>query len=110
MMIKIISTVVFTLFCALAAYSTYQLGLGLYGIPLTLFAMAGVMWEVWVQPVRDEAMRQEMLAGIGDWNFKAGKVGNLNDAKDTIDILNARVEYVTEAYAALKAEHNGEEK
>jgi hypothetical protein len=109
-MFKIISTVVFAVFFALAGYSTYQLGLGLYGIPLALLAMASVMWEVWIQPERDEAMRQEMLTGIGDWNFKAGRVGNLNDAKDAIDILNSRVEYVTEAYAALKAEHNGEEK
>lgn len=108
MLFKIISTIAFAVFCILAGYSTYQLGLGLYGIPLTLLAMAGVMWEVWVQPERDEAMRQEMLTGIGDWDYEVGRVSNLTDAKDAVDILKARVDYVTEAYATLKAEQQAE--
>lgn len=106
MAIKIVSTVVFLAFCLMAGNATYELGFGLYGIPLTLLTLAAMMWEVWVQPVRDEAMYQKMIAGLDDWDFKPGKVGNVSDAKETIDILTDRVAYVTDAYAALKAERS----
>ena len=104
MIIKIISTVVFSAFCLLAGHATYQLGFGLYGIPLALLVLAALMWEVWIQPVRDDAAYQELLTGLDDWDFKPTRTGNLADAKETIDILKDRVDYVTSAYAALKAE------
>lgn len=103
-MIRIASTIVFALFCLLAAYSTYQLGLGLYSVPLTVLVFAGLMWEVWIQPARDEAMYQKMIAGLDDWDYKPKKVGNITTAQETIGVLQARVDYVTDAYAALKAE------
>jgi len=105
-MFKIISTVVFFVFCVLAGNATYELGFGLYGIPLALLVLAALMWEVWIQPVRDEVAYQEMLTGLDEWDFKPTRAGNLADAKETIDILTDRVAYVTDAYAALKAEQN----
>lgn len=109
MLLKIVSTIAFAVFCILAGYSTYQLGLGLYGIPLTLLAMAGAMWEVWVQPVRDEARRQAMLAGLDDWDYKPARLGNIADAKEAVADLEDRVRYVTEAYAMLKEEQTTED-
>jgi hypothetical protein len=106
MMLRIISTIAFVVFGLFAGYATYQLGLGLYGIPLALATTAGLMWEIWIQPVRDDAMHKEMLDGLSDWDFKPGKVGNVSDAKETISILQSRVDYVTDAYAALKAEQS----
>lgn len=106
--IQIISTVVFAVFCVLAATSVYNLGLGWYAVPLVALVFAGVMWEVWIQPKRDEAIRKELLTGIGDWDYSV-KINNLSDAKDAVDILETRVEYVTEAYATLKAEQEEKE-
>lgn len=106
MAIKIVSTVIFLAFCLMAGNATYELGFGLYGIPLALLTLAAMMWEVWIQPVRDDAAYQEMLTGLDDWDFKPTRTGNLADAKETIDILTDRVAYVTDAYAALKAERS----
>ena len=103
MIVKIVSTVVFFIFCVFAGHATYELGLGLYGIPLALLAMAAMMWEVWVQPVRDEAFRQELLKGIDEWNFEPS-TSNISDAKETVRVLQDRIDYVTDAYTALKAE------
>ena len=103
-MFKIISTVVFFVFCVLAGNATYELGFGLYGIPLSLLTLAAMMWEVWIQPARDDAAYKELLSGLDEWDFKPTKVNNLSDAKATVDILKDRVDYVTSAYAALKAE------
>ena len=102
--IQIISTVVFAVFCVLAAASVYNLGLGWYTVPLVTLVFAGLMWEVWIQPARDEAMYQKMIAGLDDWDYKPKKVGNITTAQETIGVLQARVDYVTDAYAALKAE------
>ncbi len=109
MAIKIVSTVVFLAFCLMAGNATYELGFGLYGIPLTLLTLAAMMWEVWVQPVRDEAMYQKMIAGLDDWDYKPKKVGNITTAQETIGVLQARVDYVTDAYATLKAEQEEKE-
>lgn len=106
MMLRIISTIAFVVFGLFAGYATYQLGLGLYGIPLALATTAGLMWEIWIQPARDEAIYQKMISGLDDWDYKPSKVGNITTAQETISILQSRVDYVTDAYAALKAEQS----
>ena len=108
-MIKIVSTIVFALFCIFAASAIYQLGLGLYSVPLTVLVFAGLMWEVWIQPARDEAIYQKMISGLDDWDYRPKRVGNITTAQETISTLQTRVDYVTDAYAALKAEREEKE-
>lgn len=102
-MIRILATIVFVVFGVFAGYATYELGFGSYGIPATTFIMAGLLWEVWIQPVRDEVNRTRLLAAIGDWDYGSYTVNNLQDAQDIITALENRLEAVTSEYVGLKA-------
>ena len=101
-MIKIIASVVFILFGFLAAQALNSL-FGHWSVLFALFVTAGLMWEIWGQPIRDEKYRQELLAEIEGLKFvEVSKIHNVTDARDVIDGLQERLECVSSAYVELK--------
>ena len=100
-MLKIVFTVVIVLFGLNAAHATYELGFALYGFPLAAFATLGMLWEIWIQPARDEAYRQRVLGDLGK-GYPKGPINNLQDAQDLVAALEKRLDAVTGAYVDLK--------
>ncbi len=106
-MTKIIATVVFLAFMIMTSFAVAGLG-GSWPVQILIVAMSGaLMWEVWVQPVRDEAYRQEILSNIE--NFKKDfevhrRPGNLAKAQNVIEELETQLDVVSNAYIELKRE------
>ena len=82
-MIRIIATVVFVLFGIFAGVATHQLGLTHYGPVAALFVTGGLLWEIWIQPARDEAYRDALLADIENLKERSFTPVNLQMQRTT---------------------------
>ena len=106
--LKATLTVVMMMFVLMGGYATFELGFGWPGVALTTLLAIGVLWEIWIQPGRDEAYRQQLLTEIEDLRLEINDTPrNLQDAKDTIQDLKVLLANVTDAYVELKEERVG---
>lgn len=101
-MIRIIATVVFVLFGLFAGVATSELGLAPYGPIAAILVTGGLLWEIWIQPARDEAYRDIILADIENLKERSFSPGNLRDARDYVTHLGEQLDIVTDAYVELK--------
>ena len=109
---RMILTVVMILFVMMGGHAMFSLGFGWPGFILTILLAVGILWEIWVQPFRDEAYRQEILGDIE--NFKemldrAKAPTNLQDATDTIEDLEMQLSVVSGAYIELREDQEDDE-
>ena len=102
-MLKIIASVVFVAYGVIAGVAVNDL----FGVWSILFAVAvtcGLLWEIWIQPVRDERYRQKLLADIEGMRFTPiESPKNVSDCQDVVIDLKERLEVVTDAYVETVA-------
>ena len=111
-MIRIIASIVFVIFGGMAMVATHQLGFGAIGYIGSLFVVGGLLWEIWIQPARDEAHRQTILDDIENFKEMLDKVKdptNLQDAKETVHNIGVALETVADAYVELREDAEDED-
>lgn len=101
-MLKLIASVVFVAYGVMAGLAVNSL-FGTWSILFAVAVTCGLLWEIWIQPVRDEKYRQVLLAEIEGMKFDSIKSPtNVADCRDVVDDLSERLEAVTDAYVDLK--------
>lgn len=108
--IKVMLTTVMLLFVLMGAHAVVSLGFGWHGVILPVIMAIGVLWEIWYQPIRDEAYRQQILQEIEGFDmFEMKNPQNILDAKLLIADLATQLTVARDAYIELKENQPGED-
>ena len=108
-MIKIIASVVFVAYGIMAGFAVHDL-FGPWTVLVAVAVAAALLWEIWVQPARDEKYRQQLLTDIQGMKFDdIPKVGNVSDARDIIGDLQEQLHVVSSAYIELKEQEDDDD-